>query len=336
MSLNKFFYSVASLLLLAAAFIFVSPFFVAPDLIYPVRVDSLYVKYESEQMAKSISRDTIVRSSVLLFNPSSLGMKYENVTVKTTAGIELHGWYVAGNDEDEETNTLLIIHDLSQSKINCLNLIKQMHDRDLNVCVVDMRAHGTSGGDEFSPGMVAVTDTRNVMDYLLKKPGTHHLAIFGTGMGAAVGIQAAGMDSRCEALVVQSPFSDFSSYVDSYAKRKWGRMSFVFRSVLERALEKRLQYDLSDLNLSEVVKYVKTPTLFICAANDVIVPAIETYAVYDSSAAKEKNLILVKKAGHDNIEQVGGEDYYNAIARFIQNAIPKKPKETRYKKLAAK
>jgi len=332
MSLNKFFYSIASLLLLLAAFMFCSPFFVAPDLIFPLRVDSIYVKYESEKNAKSAPRDSLGRVLPILYNPSSLNVHYENVTVRTIDGLTLNGWYVASGDS--EANTLLIIHDLSQSRINYLNLAKQMYDRGLNVCLFDMRAHGTSGGTEFSPGMVAVSDIKNILDFLVDKPETNHIAIFGNGIGAALAIQLASMDGRCDALIAQSPFTDFSDYVERYSKRKWGRMSQVFHIVLERALERRLQYELTDLDLSEIVKYVKVPSLFICSDNDEIVPPIQTYAVYDSSGAKEKNLILVKKAGHDNFELFGGEDYYNAIAGFIVNAIPKKTKETRFKKLA--
>ncbi len=332
MSLNKFFYSIASLLLLAAAFMFASPFFVSPDIIYPVRIDSLYIKYEAERTDRSMFHDSLGRPLPVLYNPSSLGLTYENMIVRADDGILLRGWYVACGDE--EANTLLIVHDLNQSKILYLNMMKQMHDRGLNVCAFDLRAHGESGGDEFSPGMVAVSDVKTILDALVKKHGTNYISVFGAGIGSAIAIQSASIDSRWATLLAQSPFSDFEDYVKKYSKRKWGRMQFVFHPVLERALEKRLQYELTELNLSEIIKYVKVPSLFICGDNDEVVPPIETYAVYDSSSAQEKNLILVKKAGHDNIEELGGEEYYNTIAQFIVNAVPKKTKETRFKKLA--
>jgi len=331
MSLNKFFYSIAAMLLLIGAFIFACPFFITPEIIYPVRVDSLYVRFESEH-SRSLNHDSLAIQSPAFFNPSSLGMKYENFDVQSPGGITLSGWYVSA--EDADANTILLLHDLSQSKINYLNMMKQMHDRGLNVCAIDMRAHGTSGGDEFSPGIIAVSDIKNVVDALIKKTETNHVAIFGAGIGAAVAIQVASVDDRIEALIAQSPFDNFSDYVDRYVKRKWNYMGFFLHVVLNRKLEKQLQYEVKALDLSAVVKYVKTPTLFICGSNDEISLPSETYAVYDSSGSKEKNLILVKKAMHNNIEQTGGADYYNAIAQFIANVIPKKMKDTRYKKLA--
>src|SRR5438874_835960 len=106
MSLNKLFYSFASLLLLAAAFIFLCRVFITPELIYPMRIDSLYVRYEVNRVKGN--------TSSVLFNPASLGLKYKNFDVKTTDNLTLRGWYVTC--DDSEANTILIIHDLSQSK----------------------------------------------------------------------------------------------------------------------------------------------------------------------------------------------------------------------------
>ncbi len=328
MSLNKLFYSIASLLLLFAAFIFLCRVFITPELIYPNRVDSLYVKYEVE---KNINKVT-GKSVQAFFNPASLGMKYENFDVKTADGLLLRGWYVTTGEA--ESNTLLIIHDLSESKINYLNFIKQMNDRDLNVCVVDMRAHGNSEGDEFTTGIVAASDVKIIFDSLLKKPETNHIAVFGAGIGAAIAIQNASLDGRGDVLILQNAFANFADYVEDYSKRKWGGTAFILHSVLERELEDRLQYELIDLDLSEIIKYVTIPTLFICGSNDEIISPRNTYSMYDSSGAKEKNLILVKNAKHNTIEQHGGEEYYNKIAEFILNTVPRKPKDTRFKKLA--
>jgi alpha-beta hydrolase superfamily lysophospholipase len=330
MSLNKLFYSVASLLLFFAAFIFLCRVFITPELIYPHRIDSLYVKYEVERSVNNLTGKNVQA----FYNPSSLGMKYENFNIKTADGILLYGWYIAS--DEPEANTLLIIHDLSESKINYLNFIKQMNDRGLNVCALDMRGHGNSEGDAFIPGTAMLCDMKIIFDSLFKKPETTHVAVFGVGIGTAAAVQSASIDGLGDALILQSPFTNFADYVEDYSKRKWGSMAFILHSVLERELEERLQYELTGLDLSETIKYVDTPTLFICGSNDEIIPPRNAYSMYDSSGAKEKNLILVKNAKHNTIEQNGGEEYYNKIAEFILNAIPKKPKDTRFKKLAIK
>lgn len=331
-SQNKLFYAVASLLFLVAAFLYLIRFFITPELIYPIRIDSLYVKYEAERNAVFSSDDQPEKSIQVYFNPLMLGMPYDLFDVKTFDGLLLKGWFIPS--QEENANTLLIVHDLSESKLNYLNLIKQMHDRGLNVCAVDMRAHGNSEGGEFSPGMVALADMKSILDSLLKRDDANRIAIFGVGIGAASAIQIADYDGRCDALILQSPFDNFSDYVDNYAARKWKGMEFLFRAVLRRELEKRIRSDLSFFDLSEVIRCVNIPTLVIAGSNDEIVSPRFSKTVYDSCAASKKKLYLVEKASHHNIELLGGDEYYNFISEFVINSVPKKQKDTRFKKLA--
>ena len=167
MSLNKVYYSLASLLLLLAAFIFLCPVFVTPDLIYPNRVDSLFVRFESERVIKSAMPGQLVKQLPVLFNPGSLDLSYQQFNVRTGDNKILRGWYISA--DDAEANTILIVHNLNQSKIQYLNMARQMHDRGLNVCLVDLRAHGNSDGDVFTPGLKSVTDLKCIVDSLLKR-----------------------------------------------------------------------------------------------------------------------------------------------------------------------
>src|SRR6185295_3568785 len=95
--------------------------------------------------------DSMAVDSQFYYNPGDLNLRYENFNVRTSDWQTLRGWYIAS--DDTEAITLLLIHDLSESKIAYINFISQMHDRGLNVCVVDMRAHGNSDGTTFSPGI---------------------------------------------------------------------------------------------------------------------------------------------------------------------------------------
>ncbi|MFM2134999.1 MAG: hypothetical protein RL021_399, partial [Bacteroidota bacterium] len=49
--LNKIFYLTGCGLLLLSAFIYLSPTFISSDLLFPLRYDSLYVAYKTQQQA---------------------------------------------------------------------------------------------------------------------------------------------------------------------------------------------------------------------------------------------------------------------------------------------
>ncbi len=331
MNRNRIFFSFASVLGIIAVFIMLSPSLVAPDLLEPERIDSLYLEYQRRQAFMDQEENFDSMDSTIFFNPGDLKIPFKDFDVRTADKLLLRGWYM--QSDDSAANTLLILHDWNESKIQKLNFAKQMFDRGFNVCLIDLRAHGNSDGKIFSPGIGSVRDLKSILDSLLANPLTNHIAIFGSGISAGIALQNALYDGRADAIVLQCPYNSFYEFVKLYSYKKWGFTSFVFFPVLKRKLEKMIMMPLKNLHLSNFSKLVETPTLVMAAGIDEYYPALDSYAVYDSSAAGKKNIFLVKKSTHETIEPVGGDKYYNVIAAFINTSIPKKVIKTRNKKM---
>jgi len=321
------------LLIAIAGFMFFSPYFIMPSLIYPVRVDSLYVHNEQIKYSLDEGNPNAKNAKTFLFNPLSLNLEYEDFDVRTKDSLTLRGWYIPS--EEEEATTVLVLHDLNESKITCLDMIKPLHDRGFNVCIVDMRAHGNSDGETFTVGNPAVEDVRVILDSLYKRPETVHVALFGIGTGAAIGIQLFTKDPRPVAFILQSGFDSYEKYVRVFADKQWGKFQKFLLPSLKIRLKRHMGYDVSDLNFSDIIKYDSIPTLFIAGTEDNIVDPKETMALYDSTGSRNKNFMSVTGAGHDNIDEKGGTDYYNEIMSFINQSIPRKVKTVRNKKLAS-
>jgi alpha-beta hydrolase superfamily lysophospholipase len=331
MSRNRVFFVLASMLGCIGVFILLVPSLVTPDLIQPQRIDSMYIEFQRQQLFKDQPANFESIDSTIFFNPGDLNIDYVNFDVTTTDSLLLRGWYIASGDPN--ANTILILHDWNESKILKLNLAKQMHDRGFNVCMVDLRAHGNSDGTFFSPGIVSVRDVKCMLDSLLLKPQTNHVAIFGSGISAGIALQSALYDGRTDALVLQCPYNSFSQLEKKYGEIKWGWSDFIFDPVLTRKVEQMLMMPIKKLQLTDFSSMVKTPVLFFAAAEDNFYTPLDAYSVYDSSAAPKKDLFLVKKSTHETIELAGGEQYYNSMAEFLNNALPKKLIKTRNKKM---
>src|SRR5690349_4190448 len=97
-----------------AAFIYLSPYFMMPSIIYPVRVDSLYVHNEQIKSTLNEPGANTQNQKSFLFNPSSVNLYYENFNVRTFDSLTLKGWYIPA--EESEAATILILHDLNESK----------------------------------------------------------------------------------------------------------------------------------------------------------------------------------------------------------------------------
>src|SRR6185503_1862724 len=146
------------------------------------------------------------------------------------------------------------------------------------------------------------------------KPIVNHVAIFGSGLSAGIAMQSAVYDGRADALIAQCPVKNFSRFARQYAGKKWGVARFVFYPLLKRRLEDMMQMPLEDLDLVAIGSAITTPVQFIATSDDEFYSPVEAYAVFDSSAAVKKDLILVNSSTHENIEVMGGEKYYNSIA----------------------
>lgn len=323
MNLNKFFFAVGSVFILLASFIAIAPSLLTCDLITPQKIDSLWVMYHVRENPEI---DTT------MMNPGDLGLKYSEFNVRSADNLLLSCWYVPATDTP--ANTIIILHDLNQSKLQLLDYAKQFHDRGYHVCIPDLRAHGTSEGVEFSIGIPAVSDVKKIIDAVLTWKETQHVVVMGLGLGSAIALQVAVYDGRCDAIVLQSPFDNFDTYIDRYAYNRWGFFDYFWETILKKKEGELLQYPVKELNLTEIARYLNLPTLFIAGSDDSLVYPSESLQVFQASATEKKELLLVKDAGHIDIAAVGGETYYNRISSFLLSVIPRKQKTTRYKKLA--
>ncbi len=323
---GKVYYFISAIMFLIGVFILLTPTLLTPDLIFPERVDSAYIVFNAMQTETDL--DTVP------LTPADMNLKYSEMNIKSYDGIQLSGWYVSVTDTP--ANTIIIIHDLNEGKILYLDHLKQFHDRGFNVVVFDLRAHGSSGGTEFSPGLPTVTDVRIITDSVLARKGTKNIVFFGAGVGAAIALQSAVYDDRCRGLVLQSPFNTLENYLDRYSSEKWGVMSNFWLPVLRRNMAELLHYPVKELDLRHIASYTTLPSLYIIGSTDNKIYTSETLQVFDASASDKKELFLIRNAGHDNVAKTGGEGFYNRIAAFIMTTMPKELKISRYKKLAQK
>src|SRR5258705_12955283 len=209
----KRFLSLAELLLICILVMSITvPFIVMPDVLYPQRIDSLYVKNQEMKFLQGDSSAVKKNAEVFLYNPGSLNMMYESFETRALDSVVLKAWYIPS--DNPQNFLVLILHDLGDSRISCLSLAKALQNRNVDVCLMDLRAHGSSGGNEFSPGPLAVNDVRQVIDKLFEEYYVEQLAILGIGTGAAIAVQTAAIDDRVSAIVLQSPCRSLDKYLE--------------------------------------------------------------------------------------------------------------------------
>jgi len=131
--------------------------------------------------------------------------------MKLADGAELDVWVVRARKEPVQ-GTVLLLHAMGESKACYLPLGERLAGRGFDVALIDLRAHGESGGKYCTFGAREAGEVKLVADTLLEgKSVRPPLYAFGPGLGGSVAIQYAALDSRCKGVMALTPYKDFRS-----------------------------------------------------------------------------------------------------------------------------
>lgn len=173
-------------------------------------------------------------------------------------------------------------------------------DAGISLVVLDYRGYGFSGG---SPGATTMlSDARtafHLLPDLLADLGLGgRLFVMGRSLGSAPALEIAStVRHRLEGLIIESGFA----YTFPLVQRLGGPAL--------AADEKRDGFD-----QLEKMERVSVPTLVIHGEEDRIIPVTDGRALHRHCRAREKRLLTVPGAGHNDLLVYGRDAYLQAVA----------------------
>lgn len=258
------------------------------------------------------------RTSIL--HPSDLRLPYEEITLRTAEGLPLSCWFVRAPGRPR--GTVVVLHGVSECKIVGLPLAKRLHDRGYHVFLYDARRHGDSGGSFCTYGFYEKHDVSTVITHLERRPDveTGRIGVMGASMGAAVAVQVAAVDPRVAAVVAESGFATLRSVFDEYQKRMIKIPFHFLRNLVIRRSERMAHFKASAVSPLEAVRSVHVPVFFLHGTEDTLIRHTASELLY-RNANDPKELWLIRGARHDNMPDIGGEEYYERILGFFDRTI---------------
>jgi pimeloyl-ACP methyl ester carboxylesterase len=85
--------------------------------------------------------------------PSQAGLPYEDLHLKTSDGVSLHGWYIPAA---QPRGTVLFMHGNAGNISHRLDSIEIFHHLGYNTLIFDYRGYGTSGGKPTEGALIAM------------------------------------------------------------------------------------------------------------------------------------------------------------------------------------
>ena len=191
--------------------------------------------------------------------------------------------------------TAIILHGMNDTKADFpyFHAAKPLTRLGYDVVLIDLRAHGRSGGKYITFGAKEKHDVQAVMDALLQNNQVAQpLYVFGANLGGSVAIQYAAIDNRVKGVVALSPYRDFTSLAI------W-QMHFLNpvmqpKDVLTKIADAATlgDFEPADASTLEAAKKLTCPLLLVHGLLNLSTPLDHAYAIIKAANGPKQLVVL--------------------------------------------
>ncbi len=232
----------------------------------------------------------------LIATPAEIGLDWDDVTLETEDGVQLHGWYLPGPDDTR--HTVLFFHGNAGNISHRLDSLEIFHDLGAAVLIIDYRGYGRSEGSPSEEGLYR--DGRAAWDYLAEQrdvpPG--EIIAFGRSLGAAVAAHVA-TERDVGGVILESAFTSAPDMAAElypiFPVRQLARIHYPTR---------------------KFVQDLQVPLLVVHSPEDEIIPFHHGEAIYE--AAREPKQFLRIQGDHNTGFMRSGETYTDGLADWLR------------------
>jgi fermentation-respiration switch protein FrsA (DUF1100 family) len=244
-----------------------------------------------------------VSGRTLTMTPINVGMDYQDVSIETTDGVTLHGWFIEGRS----SQVLLFFHGNAGNISHRLDSIRQFRDLGLSVLIIDYRGYGQSEGRTTERGIYRDADA--AWRYLIDVRGivASDIVIFGRSLGASAASWLAAQHQPL-ALIVESSFTsipDIAQDLYPWLPARWlSRLSHATR---------------------DYVRDVLCPILVVHSRDDEIIPFHHGEAIFAS--ANDPRTLLAIRGTHNDAFLQDESAYIRGLRTFLSGlSAPASPR----------
>ena len=230
--------------------------------------------------------------------PAVIGMDYEELTLSTTDGEQLHAWFIP---HPQARATLLFAHGNAGNISHRLDSIQVFHDIGLNVLIFDYRGYGQSTGKPDEKGTYRDADAAWAYLTVTRGIDPGKIILFGRSLGAAV---ITDLATRVEpaGVILESAFisvPDMAATIYPWLPVRW-LASY--------------HYDNGDK-----VARITRPLLIIHSRGDEIIPFEQGERLFQQ--ASEPKQFLELRGRHNDGFYVSRDEYLVAMRVFLESAL---------------
>lgn len=246
------------------------------------------------------------------------------ITITASDGVKLVGHYF-----ERKKNALIIIffHGLWSDGYVCgVPIYRITEEHKWNLLLVSLRAHGESGGNISTLGVLERYDCCDWANWVASEFGEQvPIYLMGFSMGGAAVLMSSDLNlpkSVC-GIIDDAGFTTPLEMIKVGSKNKlrYELLSDIFTQMVNVGTKIWGHFDLKDADASVAVSKTNVPILIIHGDKDNRAPLSMAYKIYDSCQG-EKDLYIVSGATHKECYRTNPEKYEKIVSEFIEKNLP--------------
>ena len=263
----------------------------------------------------------------MFFVPEDLSMTYENVTITTTDGLDLKGWYIEPIDPHgpNANTTLIVLHGATHSIAFMLDHYGEgFYNLGYRLLFFDSRNRGESPDTEtgLTWGIEEVKDVKAAVEFVKAQSevNSSRVVLFAESQGAATILFYTAQYNDVAAIIADSSWAYGDLMIQQAYPMRSGFPWAVFGQITIKMMEKHYGYSFADISPAEEVSNITIPTYIIHGNADLDINPEDSQTIYDElTSAPFRLLWRVDDRGH--VEAYLEPDYFTNIETFISANI---------------
>lgn len=205
------------------------------------------------------------------------GADLTDIAISARDAATLRGWMI--HLRDGNGTAVILLHGLSDNRMGMIDYADMLLGEHFDVLMPDSRAHGASGGQLATFGLLETDDIHRWVGWLKTNQRANCIFGFAESMGAAQLLQSLPSEPGFCAVVAESPFSSFREIAFDRVGQFFRTGPWLGRTVLRPIVEAAFGYarwkyklDFEHVSPESAVTLTHTPIFLIHGMNDRNVP----------------------------------------------------------------
>jgi fermentation-respiration switch protein FrsA (DUF1100 family) len=228
---------------------------------------------------------------VHFMTPDVLGAEYEDIYIKTSDDISLHGWKLLA--EGNISGNILYFHGNAENISTHFANVRWLTKHGFNVYLFDYRGYGKSEG--VSQLDAIISDMESMIGYTVKQiPEDEKLAIIGHSLGGSLAIYGVAKTSyrnRIKVLMTVEAFSDYRDATQDVLSLNW--FTWAFQWPLSFTVDNSYR----PINVAGEIAPI--PLVLVHSTQDRILPFYHGEALY--AVAEEPKKLKPVEGAHNHV-----------------------------------